>query len=196
MIYSIGYSTYKFNSFLSILKKHRIDCLVDVRSLPYSKSFPDYNREVLCKALEDNGIQYCDFSLEFGARQESPDFYTKDMILDFEKYISSEQFQAGVARLLGIHAQGKNIALMCAERNPLDCHRAIMISRGLKQNATMIYHIVGKDVVPHSDLEKQLVELYFPKAAETTSINSDNWKKLLQEAYRKRNLRIGYFNPI
>lgn len=196
MVYTIGYSTYKFNSFLLLLQKYGIDCVVDVRSIPYSKAFPAYNKEALQASLQSNEIQYCDFSLEFGARQQSSEFYTKDMVMDFEKYIASEQFRSGVMRLQDILANSKNIALMCAERDPLDCHRAIMISRGLSQSQITVHHIVGKDVILHSDLEKQLVELYFPKAAKTTVIGSEDWQRLLQEAYHKRNLRIGFFNPI
>jgi len=92
-IYTIGYSGFKeVADFIKALQDNKITVLVDVRSLPFSSYFYNYNGDLLSKELKKNGIMYRNYAKEFGARQEDEQYYT-DGYLDFSKFTQSEQFK-------------------------------------------------------------------------------------------------------
>lgn len=182
MIYTIGYAGTDIERFVQILKDKKITLLMDVRSIPKSQYFYQYNNNLLSKTLANVGIRYENWKHEFGARQETKDFYT-DNILDYEKFAKSRQFQGGVSKIKKLENQGENVCLMCAEIDPINCHRAILCGKELYANGLDVTHVIAKRngetyFENQKEFEKRLLE--------TTKINN------LSEAYQKQNKKIGY----
>ena len=182
MIYTIGYAGATIDQFVKILEENRISLLIDVRSIPRSQYFFQFNNNNLSKTLANVDIRYENWKHEFGARQEDLGFYTEN-ILDYEKFAKSQQFQQGISNIKKLAADGENICLMCAEIDPINCHRAILCGKEIFANGMDVIHIIAKRngetyFENQEDFEKRLLE--------TTKINN------LSEAYRKQNKKIGY----
>jgi uncharacterized protein (DUF488 family) len=194
IVFTIGYSAYKPDEFISELVKRKIGVLIDVRSMPYSKYHSEYNKEALQALLETENIKYRNYAREFGARQTDRKFYT-DGKLDFEKFTLSEQFSQGIEKIKSASNLGFTAALMCAEKEPKKCHRAILVARGLCDNGFAIRHIVpGNPDFSQEDLEQKLLRVYFPDREQVTlfSGNSVSEEELIRDVYRKRAFEIAY----
>lgn len=196
-IYTIGYTAFQMKEFIFMLKLFNINCLIDVRSSPYSKNYPDYNKNSLEKILDIYNILYRNYKYEFGARQTDKSFYTEYedfSYVDFSKFTISKQFNIGVNNLEQGLNSGYNICLMCAETDPADCHRSIMIGRGLKDRGFDVKHILkSKNIKSQSDIEKDLLEHYFNNRDQFqffTEERDDDF--YIKEAYTKKNIEIGF----
>lgn len=134
-LFTIGYANKKIDEFIELLKKNYIDCLVDVRSTPYSKQFPEYNITRISKTLIDSGIKYLSFKDEFGARRDENDVYSEVVtydgrdivVVNFKKVWTNKKFLLGVDRIINGLKKGLNICFMCSEKEAFCCHRGIMI---------------------------------------------------------------------
>lgn len=182
MIYTIGYAGTSIERFVEILRNKKVDILIDVRSIPRSQYFYQFNDNLLSKTLSNSGIKYENWKCEFGARQDCLEFYT-DGILDYEKFAKSRQFQDGVSKIKELVNHNINVCLMCAEIDPINCHRAILCGKELYANGLGITHIIAKRnretlFESQEDLEKRLLTY--------TKVNN------LAEAYQKQNKKIGY----
>ena len=142
IIYTIGHSNHEESKFISLLQMHKIDVVLDVRSSPYSQRFPQFNREDLKNALAISKLEYASFGEWFGARQPDKAYYTSDGWLNYLLFTKSLIFNEGVNRLDIILGKGQTPALMCAEKDPFNCHRAIMVSRALSLKGYEIRHIL------------------------------------------------------
>ena len=128
-IFTIGHSTHEFKRFVALLKHHGIGAVADVRSTPYSRWQPQFNREELTDALKKHGISYVFMGKELGARSDDPDCYDQGRV-QYRRLAGTELFRSGIDRVLdGAHRM--SIALMCAEKDPLECHRTILVAREL-----------------------------------------------------------------
>lgn len=193
-VYTIGYTGFDITSFTKKLKELGITCLIDVRSIPIASEFYKvYSRQTLEPILKENGILYVNFAKEFGARQPDKRFYEKYGYLDFEEFIISDEFISGVARIKKGASLNHRFALMCAEKDPLTCHRAIMVSRGLQQHDLNVEHVHpdGK-LEKHVELEKRLVDLYFGPSDQVLLFDDLSYPEKLLNAYAKQNAAIGY----
>ena len=129
VIYTVGHSNQDVASFVERLNQHGITAIADVRSAPYSQFCPQFNREPLAMALSEVGIAYVDLGREFGARRIEPECYV-DGRVHFLIAASTSGFRQGILRVLrGL--QDYRIALMCAEKEPLGCHRMALVGRAL-----------------------------------------------------------------
>ena len=194
-ILTIGYSSFALSDFIDILKENEIKCLIDVRSQPYSQYRAEYNKEELEKQLQENGILYRNYFKEFGARQENIKFYGSDNVLDFDEFIKSEQFQSGIEKIRKGITGGYSFALMCAEKDPINCHRAIMVGKGFKNAGFSVKHIIDKKTTETQEqLENRLLDIYF-KDRNQLSLFADEIEcedELIKKAYILRNKEIGY----
>src|SRR5205085_440349 len=128
VIFTVGHSTHEPQDFLGLLTSNSVNCVIDVRSTPFSTRVPQFNKETLKQYLEENNIIYLHFPKAFGARQKDPELLDETGRVDFEKVRRSEYFREGMDKLRRCLERGFTIALMCSEANPLDCHRFGMIS--------------------------------------------------------------------
>lgn len=187
VIHTIGYAAHTIESFIGTLKNFEITAIADVRSRPYSKFKPEFNRENLRSVLTENKIEYVFLGDNIGARIKAPECY-KNGQANYELISKHPLFQNGIDRLL----KGMEkflIALMCAEKDPINCHRTILICKKLKAYQIQIFHIIDdKTYEKHSETEFRLMKLFnldqpalFMKDAER-----------LEEAYFRQEEKIAY----
>ncbi len=168
--------------------------LVDVRSQPYSQHFPDYNKDNLERLLKREGLHYRNYAREFGARQEDRRYFNRDGFLDFERFAQSPPFLSGFQKLTESMKQGYRFALMCAEKDPLNCHRAILVARAFHDAGYKVLHLLANDTeMTQEEMERRLLDQTFPNRNQMTLFD-DAWseEELLAQAYRKKNGEIGY----
>lgn len=195
-IYTIGYTSFNISKFVEVLKNNGITCLVDVRSSPFSGFYPEYNKNTLEVTLKNNNILHRNYIDEFGARQEDRAYYHREGYLDFNKFILSENFKSGVSKIEKGIDMGYTFCLMCAETDPLRCHRSIMVGRGLKESGLSVHHILKNEgIETHEQLEHRLMEIH-NKNNDRNQLSlfseSKSHEELLQLAYDLQNKEIGF----
>ena len=156
MIYTIGHSNHPAERFIQLLRQHDIGAVADVRSQPFSRFNPQFNREKLGSALREAGIHYVFLGQELGARTKDPHLLGEDGRVSYAKLAGSESFRRGLDRLM-TGMQQHRIALMCAERDPLQCHRTLLISPELERAGVAVTHILGDGTLEtHAHLTERL----------------------------------------
>lgn len=155
-LYTIGHSNHKIATFIGLLHQHGITALVDVRSQPYSRHVPQYSREALRSALVDAGIAYVFLGKELGARSDNPACYRQGKV-QYDRLAQEPCFAQGIKRIL--QGMGRyRISLMCAERDPIDCHRALLVARKLHEAGIPVSHIHADGCLEtHQALESRLL---------------------------------------
>ncbi len=195
-LYTIGHSGHSLKYFIALLSDYKINCLVDVRSNPYSKFHEHFNRNNLSAALQTENIQYIFMGKEFGARRNEPELYNSEGQLDFEKTMESELFLSGVERIKTGLLKGYIIAFMCAEKNPVDCHRSMLVARYFSENGFHPVHILENgDSIDQARVINLLLDQYYPNRNQVSLIPEENFQdehELYVKAYKMKNREIGY----
>lgn len=195
-LYSVGHSNQSQDEFLELLKRHDINCIVDVRSVPASKYTPQFNMEPLKWFLRANDIHYLHFGDEFGARRT--DCLDAEGQVNFEKAVETPSFKRGVERLMNGLQKGFRISFMCSEANPLECHRFSLVSRYFYDNGLDVQHILKDgELALHGLLEKEMIDEYLHskkhRLAEIDQLFGSYTKEdQRRDAYRLKNKEIGY----
>ncbi|MHB1018540.1 MAG: DUF488 domain-containing protein [Coriobacteriia bacterium] len=207
-----GDVTWTIERFVEVLTERNIGALIDVRSNPYSRMFPEYNKEHLAGILESSGIAYRNYKDGFGAQQDNEAWHAVDAnghrYLDFELFAASDVFIDSAAKVEKGIDLGHTPILMCAENDPVTCHRAILVSRWFHENGYQVEHIYleGKQRIAcktQEGIEATLMEMFkkqngsgyiFPDDMlplfDDTGIrrlSNDEWRR---ESYRLQNSRI------
>jgi len=125
---TIGHSNYPSERFLALLRSNGITDIIDVRSSPYSRAVPQYDRERLRPYLEANGIGYHYMGSSLGARYHGKELLFPDGRVDFSKVRKRPAFIAAVSEVISLIEKGRQVALMCSEKEPYDCHRFVLVS--------------------------------------------------------------------
>ncbi len=170
---------------MSLLRLHHITAVADVRSAPSSRLNPHFNRDALAQALREADIEYVFLGADLGARSKDPAHYAAGKV-QYERLENSSAFKRGIARVMdGIEEY--RVALLCAEKDPLTCHRGILISRVLAADGLSVSHILANgELEEHADSERRLVrEVGF---AENDMFRP--WDEAAAEAYRRRESEI------
>ena len=187
-IFTIGHSTHRLERFLALLVQHDVSAICDVRSKPYSRMNPQFNREDLEKALLANGIEYRFLGKELGARTDDPNCYVKGKVR-YSRLAQTELFKYGLKRILRGVKSNFRIALMCAEKEPLECHRTILVARHLAVSGISVTHIHGDGhLESHDALLSRLARLL--NMPECDMFRSR--EELLAELYLRQEERIAY----
>lgn len=187
-IFSIGYSSFGNDAaqMIEILNEHEINVLIDVRSSPYSSYYTAFNKENLELSLKKENIYYRNYAKEFGARQEDLDLYPFGY-LDFERFSKTDEFKSGVTRVENSLAHGYNVVFMCSEKEPVSCHRAILVTRAFSNLGYQITHLLPeKKSKTQADIETELLQMH-PR-----SLFDDFNEDEIVLAYRKQNEKIGF----
>lgn len=189
-VLTIGHSTLPYERFLELLRRANVTAIADVRSAPYSRQFPQFNRETLSNELRADGIAYVFLGKELGGRPSERQFYC-DGIADYERMARTVDFARGLERVIE-GAKKYRIALMCSERDPLDCHRCLLLGRALAQRGLRLGHILGDGrVVSHSEIEDKLLEL---SGRDTDDFFAPRAERLAV-AYRERGRKVAFAEP-
>lgn len=186
-LFTIGHSNHSIERFVELSRIHGITAIGDVRSSPYSRFNPQFNRENLQKALRENGIWYVFLGEELGPRSENPSFYV-DGRVQYDRLARTEVFARGIERIrIGI--QSYRIALMCAEKDPITCHRMILVCRSMRLDPVAISHILedGSLETLNGSERRLLRALKMPQLT-----LFDNEETLIQRAYDAQGQRIAY----
>lgn len=140
-IYSVGHSNHSIEKFIGLLSANGITAVADVRSRPFSRRHPQFNKERLAAALAQQGIAYVFLGRELGARSQDPSCYENGKV-QYARLAATAAFKAGIERVLA-GAEKFRLALMCAEKEPLDCHRTLLVGRALERAGASIAHILA-----------------------------------------------------
>jgi len=157
VLYTIGHSNHTIETFIAHLKRHGVTAVADVRSTPYSRFSPQFNKETLDETLKRHGIAYIFLGKELGARQGNQSCYDNGCA-DFKRIAEQPEFKHGLDRILkGMDKY--RIALMCAEKEPLECHRTVLVCRNIRRSGVHIKHILyDGSVEDHHDTERRLLK--------------------------------------
>ena len=203
-LYTVGYTsfaTYKarqykqsdgIEEFIQILRKFFIDAVVDVRSNPYSAGYEQFDKEALERSLNEHRIFYLFFGEELGARPLDLELYTSGQA-DFDKMSKAEKFLKGCERLHN-GLEKYNICLLCAEQNPIDCHRAILVAHQFRNlyNDIEIYHILkDKKSMSQNTLDEQVLIKNYQRNL-FDAVNNPQHKSIVEKAYKKQAKKIAY----
>src|SRR5215470_9617073 len=140
VLFTIGHSNLELADFLSALADHGVQIVCDVRTRPRSFRYPQYNREPLEEELRGAGRKYAFLGESLGGRPEDPRVYQPDGVVDYALRRKARDFLAEIDYLAAL-AQSQNIALLCAEEDPLQCHRFLMICPALVEHGITPAHI-------------------------------------------------------
>ncbi len=141
VLFTIGHSNHSLEHFMDLIHQHHIEVVCDVRSMPYSRYTPHFNGKNLEHSLEDADYGYVFLGKELGARSENSACYVEGKAR-YKLIAQDDLFQAGIARLSqGIRKY--RVALMCAEKDPMTCHRAVLVGREMRRITGNIQHILA-----------------------------------------------------
>lgn len=187
-VFTIGHSTHPATQFTALLLQHQITALCDVRSNPVSRFNPQFNKKQLEKSLQEANIEYIFLGNELGARSKDPACYANDK-LQYDRLARTASFQSGIDRVREELTRGHRLALMCAEKDPLVCHRTILVSRHLVALGIEVQHIHADGTLESHDeaLNRLSRQLNLPDH-DLLRTRED----VLNDAYRLQEARIAY----
>lgn len=186
-VLTIGHSNHSVEYFIDLLRRHCVTAVGDVRSHPYSRHVPQFSQDALREALLGQNIAYVFLGKELGARSRNPACYVRGKA-QYDRMAREPLFVQGLARISqGIRQY--RIALMCAEKDPIECHRAILVARYLVKNGFRVSHIHANDELEtHDALENRLLKIL--KMPEGDMLKSR--EEYVEEAYSIQGERIAY----
>ena len=191
-IFSIGYGVRTQDAFINTLRMSGIDTVIDVRSIPRSKYVPQFDEDVICEALLDNGISYFSGGEKLGGRFADRSLLDGEGRVDWEKVRDYAPFRKGIEAVTGMADGGHSVAIVCAEGDPLSCHRFGLVSRALAAEGYEMKHIMTNgEVIGQVELEDRLLEKYTSRQM-IPGIFNVPYSEQVDEAFRAMNREHGY----
>lgn len=187
-LFTIGYSAHTLAAFVGLLKMHGVSLLADVRSQPYSR-LEDFRKDHLEQSLPTEGVRYVFLGRQLGARRDEPECYVNGQA-DYGRIAQLPAFLDGIDQLHRLMAEHV-VAIMCAEKEPLDCHRTILVARHLQADGVRVRHILADGAIEeHTDTERRLVRML---DIQPNLFEPDNSaRSLIDRAYTLRSRDIAY----
>ena len=187
MLFTVGHSTHSIEVFLDLLAKSSVTAIADVRSSPYSRFSPQFSREALKQSLRQANVAYTFLGRELGARSDNPACYRAGKV-QYDLLAQQPAFADGVARVKEGMAR-YSIALMCAEKDPIECHRALLVARHFHQSGVPVAHIHADGSLERHDMfESRLLAACKLPEGDMFKARAD----FLLEAYAKQGERVAY----
>ncbi len=183
---TIGHSTLEIDAFIALLIENGVTAVADVRSSPYSRHSPQFNTDSLRRALFAHQIQYVFLGQELGARRSEPECYVDD-VAKYELIASTDAFARGIHRLRS-GLTSHRITLLCAEKDPLTCHRMILVCRHLRDDVAITHIIDPGECETQEHAEARLLKLVGLPDRDLFRSKGE----LLDEAYSKQGHQIAY----
>ncbi len=186
-VFSIGHSALSYERFRDLLADAGASAVADVRSAPYSRHLPHFNRDVLPDRLRAEGLAYVFMGEELGGRPSRDEFMTGG-IADYEKMAMAPAFFDGLDRVVA-GAGRHRIALMCSEQDPLDCHRCLLVGRALARRDVPVRHILqdGRQM-SQEEAEQSLLAMTGRAAGDLFATPAER----LALAYRDRSRKVAF----
>lgn len=194
VVFTIGHSTHTLERFRELLRQHCITAVADVRSTPYSRRNPQFNRAELARSLVEADIAYVFLGRELGGRSDDPSDY-EDGRVRYDRLQAKPAFGVGVERVIRGTLE-QRIALVCSEKEPLDCHRSLLVAQALADRGVSVNHILADgSLETHSQTMKRLLEMtglmqarLFPTAGDGVGRSDD----LVSKAVALRAAQVAY----
>ena len=139
-LFTIGHSDHKLDALVDLLRAAGVSLLVDVRSAPWSRYVPQFNRENLQRSLTHTQVDYCFLGDKLGGRPDDPGCYDEVGHVLYYRLAVMDSFREGIRALEDLATQ-QSTAIMCAEEDPTDCHRRLLVAKVLHEGGTAIRHI-------------------------------------------------------
>jgi uncharacterized protein (DUF488 family) len=156
-IFTIGYGGRQFDDFVAILLKYRIDSILDIRSNPFSRFQPRYNKANLQSLLSEQGIEYLYKGDVLGGKPRAGMFYHSNGVLNHDLINITKSYQNAIDEVITLATNYENICLLCSELNPDNCHRKTLIGKTLSKRNVFVNHINAK-----GDIDKHPYNNQFP----------------------------------
>lgn len=181
---TIGHSNLPADRFITLLRESKVSAVIDVRSVPFSRWCPWFSSKPLATRLAADGFAYLPLGDELGGRPRDPQLYC-DGIVDYELMARRPEFRAGLDRVVD-ETRLRRVCLLCSERDPLDCHRCLLVGRALAGRGLTPGHILTDGTIePHLVTEQRLLKL----AGGEADLFGDPAGRLA-DAYRQRAGRV------
>ena len=188
-LFTIGHSNHTLDKFIGLLKQHNITAIADVRSIPFSRFNPHFNREALEASLRRANISYVHMGQQLGARRDEPECFVGKQA-NYELVAQLPSFRAGIDRLLA-GSQHQRIALMCAEKDPITCHRTVLITRAFRHAAITVAHILDSGQLESAAAaEERMMDATKTPRADLFQSKED----LINAAYTKLGAQLAWVN--
>lgn len=188
---SIGHSNIPEQRFLAMLQDAGVHLIVDVRTAPYSRFFPWFSQKRLAASLSAAGIGYAAMGETLGGRPRDQSLYQRG-VADYEAMAAQPNYRAGLDRLLDAAARSR-VCVMCAEREPLDCHRCLLVARSIAAHGLAVGHILHDgSVEPHAVTEQRLLELDGRNDEQGCDLFASGQHDRLAAAYRRRARAVAF----
>ena len=156
-VLTVGHSSHSLDAFAGLLRMHGVTAVADVRSVPGSRFNPHFDRGALERGLKEHGIRHVFLGRELGARPDDPDCYENGRVR-YARLARTKPFRRGVERVMR-GADDYRVALMCAEKEPLDCHRTVLIAPALIERGVAVAHILADGgLESHDDAMERLLD--------------------------------------
>ncbi|MGB3533019.1 MAG: DUF488 domain-containing protein [Microcoleaceae cyanobacterium] len=192
-LFTIGHSNHSIKCFIDLLNQHQITAVADVRSHPYSRYLPHFNQSALAKVLKQSQIYYAFLGRELGARPDNLGCYDSTGKALYERIAKTDLFSVGIQRILTGIKKNHRIALMCAEKDPITCHRTILVCHYLKRYNLPIYHILPQgELESQAQLEQRLLEKYNWAIDRQKVVQLSLFTQTLLEPVKTLDLEVAY----
>ena len=188
-VFSIGHSNHSPDEFIALLKQHSVHEVADVRSSPYSRYTTQFNQALMEKALEAAGISYMFLGAELGGRPADQSCYDANGRVLYERIANTDLFEDGLAYLIR-NADDRRIAIMCTEKDPLDCHRTLLIARALVERGIDVEHVLADGSLEnhHATMSRLVDALKLPPYGDLFRTKSE----VVADALRIQESKVAY----
>jgi uncharacterized protein (DUF488 family) len=190
-LFSIGHSNFSAERFSAMLQSAGVNMILDVRSTPHSRFCPWFSQKPLAANLSDAGIGYATMGDVLGGRPRNDKLY-RDGVADYEAMAIAPDYVSGLDRLIEAAAQSR-ACLMCAEREPLDCHRCLLVARSLAERGVAIGHILHDgSIEAHAATEHRLLTLDEKADPHACDLFATGQRERLAAAYQRRAWAVAF----
>ena len=188
-VLTVGHSNHPLETFVSLLRQHGVTTLADVRSAPFSRFNPQFNRKSLDAALQAHSIAYLFMGHALGGRPEDRSCYENGRVR-YDRLARTPLYREGIDQVVET-AGVERLALMCAEREPLDCHRTLLVGRSLAERGAAVSHILADGTLePHDHAMDRLLDSVGLPAGDLLHSREE----LIEQALAQKEGRIAYMN--
>jgi uncharacterized protein (DUF488 family) len=188
-LFSIGHSNIAEQQFLALLRDAGVSFIADVRSAPHSRFCPWFSQKQLSVSLAASGIGYAAMGDALGGRPRDEGLY-RDGVADYEAMAARPEYAAGLGRLLDAVTRSR-VCILCAEREPLDCHRCLLVARSLAERGLTLGHILHDgSIEPHAETEQRLLAL--TGYGDDRDLFASGQRERLAAAYRRRSHAVAF----
>jgi uncharacterized protein (DUF488 family) len=186
-LFTVGHSNHPFDYFADLLKTHGVSAIADVRSAPYSRFAPQFSQDPLRRSLGEAGIRYVFLGRELGARSTDPSCYEHGRVR-YDRLARTDLFQDGLDRLIQ-GSEREIVAIMCTEKDPLDCHRTLLVAREAIGRDCAVDHILADgSLESHQDSLLRLLDKMGQRQADLFTATEERIDRALSE----QEARIAY----